>query len=341
MFFYLSGSLAIDYVPLSRNSKLSQEILKADTEFLEYFKRRLTFKELREVINNVNENSYRNYFEFYWAFEVKKIEPSNKLIRGLKTSELTEASIALGLYYDYKGKLESAKKILCEDFSVAARFYCGRMLVERRVELKRGIGILKEMAKIGNIDAIGVLGTFHCSNRNYKECNRYLSRLPIDQNLVYFHNLGLNYLYGRGVSKDIDKAIFYFNKSSIVGHFPSIYALGISYVEKNNIKKAIELLQQASLGGDHRASLKLGALFRDQAKSRDDIDISFKYLLLAEQAGFKQAYSIRVQINMALYRLHREEQYLKDAQKAVEDVRQLDSVHAEKLQDLIEKSKGE
>ena len=78
-------------------------------------------------------------------------------------------------------------------------------------------------------------------------------------------NLGLCYLYGRGVRKDSAKAFELFNESSLYGDPYGAYMTGICYRDgigtSRDVRTAIKHLQKAAEGGEYRAKNELGVMY--------------------------------------------------------------------------------
>jgi len=96
------------------------------------------------------------------------------------------------------------------------------------------------------------------------------------------YNMGLCFEHGRGVPKDIGKAIEYYNIAANKGHGKAQFNLGSFYIHgapslQKNEPKAIELLVQAAYNGIAKAQVYLGIHF---AKNNDHNN-SAKYFSLA------------------------------------------------------------
>ena len=86
----------------------------------------------------------------------------------------------------------------------------------------------------------------------------------IDGSLVL--NLGRCYLYGKGVAKDMDKAIALFEKATEMGNDEAMYTLGVCYEVGNGVKgdakKAAELYQRSTNLGNGNAMHNLAKCYR-------------------------------------------------------------------------------
>ena len=105
----------------------------------------------------------------------------------------------------------------------------------------------------------------------------------IDGSLVL--NLGKCYFYGKGVAKDMDKAIALIGKASEMGNDEAMYTLGVCYEVgngvKNNAKKAVELYQRSTNLGNGNAVHNLAMCYRYGKGVDKDIQKSMELFSLA------------------------------------------------------------
>ena len=69
----------------------------------------------------------------------------------------------------------------------------------------------------GHVSALNSIGTLHYEAGRYKEAFPWFSQAAIRGEVMAEHNIGLCYKLGRGVTKDIPKAIEWFTKAAEKG----------------------------------------------------------------------------------------------------------------------------
>lgn len=328
---------AIEYIKI-KSDVPDESIKQADKGFTEYKRKLITESELKLRVENVKSSEYKDYFNFYLHMEIEKSDPTDDMLKSLKKSSLIESRIAIGLYLASQGKISEARIYLCSSNSVRSKVYCGRTLLENNIDIDLALLILEELAHEDNFDAIGVLGTYYCSKNDYLICNSYLLRIPESIESIYFQNLGMNYLYGRGLELDLGKAIYYFLKVEQTGHVDAYYSLGITYYEVGERDLSVKYLKKASSFGDYRASYKLGKIFSAHPKNHEEIDKAFFYLKDAEKNGISDAYKIRVMLNISLYLTTKDNKYLIDAKMIAAEVGSKDRDLGLKLEGIIKNS---
>ena len=68
---------------------------------------------------------------------------------------------------------------------------------------------------------------------------------------------GYIYEYGLGVNKNLEKAIYFYEKATSLGSSEASYDLGLIYLGKNDYKKARIYLDEACYHGKEEACTKL------------------------------------------------------------------------------------
>ncbi|MCO6492144.1 MAG: sel1 repeat family protein [Phaeodactylibacter sp.] len=88
------------------------------------------------------------------------------------------------------------------------------------------------------------------------------------ENPEYLYVLGYRYYYGKGVQKDLDKALFWLNEAAERGVPEAQYELGLIYLEKEetvrDINKGVSLLERAGKQGNLDAQTTLADFYLDK-----------------------------------------------------------------------------
>lgn len=115
----------------------------------------------------------------------------------------------------------------------------------------------KKTIKINNIKNLGYEAYL---NRDFKSMNRYLEEAATlgDEDSIYF--IGKNYHYGIGISQDISKAIYWYEKCQ--NDKRCLLGLGNIYIDytlnmKPDLQKAFSYFKKASNKGSKKAKLLL------------------------------------------------------------------------------------
>ena len=74
------------------------------------------------------------------------------------------------------------------------------------------------------------------------------------------HNLGVLYCEGRGVERDMDKAVEMWYRAAEKGYEPSQLSLGIMYLSEGNEEEALKWLMKASEKGNDEAKSMLAGI---------------------------------------------------------------------------------
>ena len=76
-------------------------------------------------------------------------------------------------------------------------------------------------------------------------------------NIDGLRSAGYIYEYGLGVNKNLEKAIYFYEKATSLGSSEASYDLGLIYLVKNDYKKARIYLDEACYHGKKEACMKL------------------------------------------------------------------------------------
>ncbi|PPK80675.1 hypothetical protein BXY41_106266 [Lacrimispora xylanisolvens] len=154
-----------------------------------------------------------------------------------------------------------------------------------------------EMAKMYR-DGIGTARNTEEAQLHFKAAFhgfQQMERQSRDDKLQY--RLGQMLYTGTGTQKDIDKAIYYLEKSARLGNANAQYMLGKIYLDvhcgKFNVEKALRWLTKASDNGNALAQYALGKLYRDGNYMEKNIQRAVDlFTLSAEQDNSYAAYAL-------------------------------------------------
>lgn len=125
--------------------------------------------------------------------------------------------------------------------------------------------------------------------KNYTEAFRLWSELAKTNDDQAMTNLGLLYLKGEGVSKDIDISREWFLKGAAFGNDSANYNLALMYQSAIGVaedtKKAIEYFREAVKKGHQNASFRLGLLLLKERSDKDLAKEGFEAMLQAALGG--------------------------------------------------------
>lgn len=102
--------------------------------------------------------------------------------------------------------------------------------------------------------------------------------------------LGLDYDFGRGVAKDLPRALGYYERSAEAGNNGAAYnagqlhLMGESAVPANKLK-AIRFLEMSAAGNQRAALMTLGYMYEAGFSAKQDVNLSKDYYYRAEAAG--------------------------------------------------------
>ena len=134
--------------------------------------------------------------------------------------------------------------------------------------------------------------------KNYTEALIILRDLDAKNDPEAQCMLGVMYLEGIGLRKDIDKAYEYLNKAATAENPEAMYRLGRllergevqeSDNRKKDIEKAIEYYQKAAIAGDLNALTDLAFLLENGKYVDKDVKEAHKLLRLAAKKNFPRA----------------------------------------------------
>ncbi len=111
--------------------------------------------------------------------------------------------------------------------------------------------------------------------------NRYLKALDGDGYEMYY--LGYCYEYGKGVTKDMKRALYWYSEATIEKSGAGIYSLAKCYEEgkgvKKNLTKAFELYKKGADLHHDNSLCSLGSCYYEGKGTTQNYELAFKYYL--------------------------------------------------------------
>ena len=136
--------------------------------------------------------------------------------------------------------------------------------------------------------------TFKKSNEGV-EPFRLTAVLPAAErgDVVAQNNLGLMYLRGDGVPKDLKEAVKWYQKAADQGDAPAQFNLGLMYRNgegvEQDFKEAVEWYRKAALQGHANAQFNLGVMYRKGQGVEQDFMEATKWFRKAAEQGIANA----------------------------------------------------
>jgi hypothetical protein len=104
------------------------------------------------------------------------------------------------------------------------------------------------------------------------------------------YTLGLDYDFGRGVAKDLPRALAYYERGAFAGDTMAAYnagqlnLMGEGAIPANKLK-AIRFLEMSAAGNEQPALMTLGYMYEAGFSAKHDVNLSKDYYYRAEAAG--------------------------------------------------------
>lgn len=108
------------------------------------------------------------------------------------------------------------------------------------------LSLLKTAIEKGNSDALVDMGNIYYNGYanikkgNYAEAQKYWSKAAEKGNPHGYFNIGILYLYGNGVEKDVNKTINYWTQSADLDNSHAMVALGNLYFDKKALTRDVK-----------------------------------------------------------------------------------------------------
>jgi TPR repeat protein len=149
---------------------------------------------------------------------------------------------------------------------------------------------IKKPAENGDPEALANLGVMFGNgqgvSQNSKKAFEYCLKAAQSGYAFAMLNLSYRYRYGEGTAKDEEEAMKWCVKSAEMGNPGSLFSLGEIYLygycgQKIDVEKGIELITKAAEQNYSPALTKLGYLYWEGKKVKQDLNKSFLYSLQA------------------------------------------------------------
>lgn len=130
--------------------------------------------------------------------------------------------------------------------------------------------------------------------KNYTQAYNFANLAAQQGDAECQYLLSWYYSNGYGTGEDIDKAIYWMEKSEENGFSHALTALGLLYYNKDDLKSAAEQWRKAASKGSVEAQFYLGRLLYDSSKKNNDnseeATEAVEWLTRAAAQGFAKAY---------------------------------------------------
>ncbi|KAJ3161883.1 hypothetical protein HDU88_007222 [Geranomyces variabilis] len=164
--------------------------------------------------------------------------------------------------------------------------------------IEEGFGLLKELGKSGNAEAMYTLGQAYLDDNQYGLAHSQLLGAAKRSHSGAMYLLGLTYEKGAGVKQNTRVAMDYYTKSAQAGYKPALYRLGMIELfgqlsgGKRDVRKGIMWLKRGAAVADreHPECLhQLALVFEDGIPPHAQQDENYAYGLLVEAAELDYA----------------------------------------------------
>ncbi|KAJ3176580.1 hypothetical protein HDU87_004908 [Geranomyces variabilis] len=164
--------------------------------------------------------------------------------------------------------------------------------------IEEGFGLLKELGKSGNAEAMYILGQAYLDDNQYGLAHSQLLGAAKRSHSGAMYLLGLTYEKGAGVKQNTRVAMDYYTKSAQAGYKPALYRLGMIELfgqlsgGKRDVRKGIMWLKRGAAVADreHPECLhQLALVFEDGIPPHAQQDENYAYGLLVEAAELDYA----------------------------------------------------
>jgi len=340
--FFSTYISAIEYIGIDKlqNGVASENIIQADKGFKLFFRGEVNLDELLSMIRKVKDKRYKQHFLFYYRISSEQHEYSDEELSLILIDALMITKVAIGLYYESQGKIVQAVNVLDSLKEKIAKIYKARVMITGNVGVEDGVKTLAMLAKEGNEQAASILGAYYSEQRRYKLANKYLISVENKNFPFALHNLALNYYYGRGVAKDLDKAKLLFERSSNLAQLTeSDYMLGIIYLSRGKDRKAEKSFMKAAKRGHSKSEYELGKYFLSRVKDNASMIKANEYLMAAVKNDVLPAYYHLAKMRVVQFNVLHDEIYLQEAYSLAKEAFKLDETIGRETLKMIEEHK--
>ncbi|MET1257514.1 tetratricopeptide repeat protein [Aliikangiella maris] len=332
--------MSVEYIGIfEREDKvLTGPIIDANNAFRKYLIKEIDKKSLKLSIDKVKNIEYKDYFTFYFLVLATKVDIRDKELISLLDSNLLESKVALSMLYENLKLYNKSIKILENETHEIAKINYAWLLIRLKRDINKGKEILLKYSENNSL-AKAVLGIIYSDEKKYIIANSYLFEALKNSEPLSYYSLGMNYYYGRGVEKNIEKAKELMFRARDIGDYSKAsYALGLIFNDSNNIVESIRFLKEAVNFGEYKAAYKLGKIYLDIFEDQEDVELAIKYFELASENKISRAFYQLVKLHIALYNMSKDKQYIVKAFEYVERCKATDSKLSDELSKLINRA---
>lgn len=156
------------------------------------------------------------------------------------------------------------------------------------------LNLIEKQAAMGLLYLFGSSGV----SKDYSKAYKFLLTSAKQKNTEALNGLGIIYLYGLGVSKNLDLAQKYFEQANSLGDEVSKINLGELYRQKNNFIASEEWYKLAIITNPSKAYEGLSKIYLDQKK----FEQAYRYSEKAAELGNTEAeYNLGVFYEQGIY----------------------------------------
>lgn len=117
----------------------------------------------------------------------------------------------------------------------------------------------------------------------------YLQKLADGGNVQAQYHLGVLYLKGQEIEKNVFEAISWLRRAAEQGHRDAQYRLGLLYIHGNSAADARYWIEEAARHGHRTAQAELGRMNAEGNGREPDYVEAYKWWLIAAQQGDRKA----------------------------------------------------
>ena len=291
--FNTSCIYALEYIEIDSgdNIKVSVAIEKADLLFQQYFRGEVEITSLKDVINQVKDKKYHNYFEFHYKYLSENNKYTLEELEQLGETGLDVMKITVGLYLEQNNKFHEAAIAFEKVDLELSKIYLARVLILQNIDAAKGINILKSLDINGNDLGNSILGAYYSKEKKFDLANTYLLKVE-NKNYPYaLHNLAMNLYYGKGLEKDKNRAKSLFERAyHISNSAKSGIMLGMLALTEKKDEIALAFWLESLNNGNPNGAYLIGKYHLSHIKNRDDLDKANRFLVFAKDGGVLLAY---------------------------------------------------
>lgn len=159
--------------------------------------------------------------------------------------------------------------------------------------IEKGIEWIIKAAETGDESALGLFKLIRGNPINEKDFFNHHYNLAMKGTEISQHQVGIRYLLGKGVDKNLNQAIYWLTKASEQGYADAQYLLGLAYQNGEGVVKdvhiAISWFLKAANQDNANAQFSLGLLYATEKSIGVDLSASKKWFKKAAAQGHEKA----------------------------------------------------